>query len=127
MRVNGCFCSDPSVHQLDGLALSSFTDAKTAEAVMTAYLKTLLTHDAFDPDICNDFYCVMLNEHDKVNTMQIQLRQIPQENEEMRKLIRWDHPHAKDGQHVIVLILMAYGPEGCKFSRASGFIKKKAA
>lgn len=126
MRVNGCNCTDPSVHKLDGLPLSSFTDEKTAEAVMTAYIKTLQTHPSFDEQPGGNYvYMIMLNEKDKVDTMKIEIRPVEKTAIDIQQFVNWSHPHAQDGKHTIVLILMRYGPGGAKFSKANGFLTAK--
>jgi len=122
MKINNCSCTDRSVHALDGLALDSFTDAATAESVMMAYINTLNSHPSFSERSTEHVFCVLLDNKDVVDTMNIQVRKVDKDLPELQRWVRFDHPKAEDGQHTIIFVAIRYGKEGKLFSRATGFV-----
>lgn len=118
--IKGCSCTDPSVHKYDGIHLSSFTDTKTAEQIMHAYIMTLYSHPSFDIKSSEFVYCVILDRDQVVDTKNIKLREISRDDAVLKGMVRFDHPFASDEKHVIIFVIMKYGID--KISRASGFI-----
>jgi len=118
--IKGCSCTDPSVHKYDGIHLSSFTDTETAEQITRAYIYTLNSHPSFDIKSSEFVQCVILDRDQVVDTKNIPLREIPRDDPILKETVRFDHPFASDGKHVIIFVMMRYGID--KISRASGFI-----
>jgi hypothetical protein len=118
--IKGCDCTDPSVHKYDGISLSSFTDTKTAENIMNAYIMTLYSHPSFDIKSSEFVYCVILCRDQVVDTKNIKLHGITKDDPILKGMVHFEHPFASDGKHVIVFVAMTYGID--KTSRASGFI-----
>lgn len=122
MKVQGCFCTDKSVHAYDGFKLSDLKDKQTAEAIMKAYIMTLHTHQSFTEKSTELVSCVILQQDDVVDTHKIQINQLPRDSELLKGVINLEHPFAHDGKHVIVFVYLKYGQ---KFSKATGFIPIK--
>jgi hypothetical protein len=116
----GCDCTNPSVHKYDGIHFSSFTDTKTAEDVMHAYIMTLYSHPSFDIKSPEYVYCVMLNRDQVVDTKNIELREISRNDPILKGMVHFEHSYASDGKHVIIFVILRYGID--KISKASGFI-----
>lgn len=115
-------CGD--VHKHDGTLLSTVTDTAVIESILRCYIETPHKHNmVFAP---GDYVYALFVKHTDIVNTKMQAWQVVLKNVEMLKeYVRFDHPHAMDGKHHIMFVVINYGPGGEKQSMASGYIPKQ--
>lgn len=122
MSEGHSICSD--IHTHDGTLLSSVTDEKVMSDILKCCITAPLRHGLKFPDNDDYVYVLILDHNARVDTKLQAWGGTPRDDSILQRFVVWDHPNAKDGKHHIMFVVINWGPDGKRQSRATGFIPK---
>jgi hypothetical protein len=108
-------------HRFDGRRMSSIKTKEEAQEVLNTFVSACLTHPLAIDVSTEDVYLILLQANDVIDMTHIICRPIPRNDPSLEGIVSWNHPFASDRKHYIVQVLLIYGEDGKKWSKATAF------